>query len=247
MIIISSGVSFAQDVLMQQKAARLYQTGTQLMDQKQYAAALENFNQYLSFNPISSSRQDAEYYRAICALNLYHADAEKRIQDFANRYPTNPKASLANTELANFFYNEKNYKKAANYFAKADFNSLTPSEQNSAHFRWGYSLFSQKVLKDALDQFNFVKTQGSQYGPASSYYAGFVEYSQADYVNALTDLKRAEQAEAYATIVPYLIANVYYRTRKIYDNLLAYGKSVSSKPDLTNADEIALMTSRGIL
>ena len=233
---------FAQDVLLQQKAARLYKTGFELMAQNQYAAARENFSQYLSSNPPSGTqKQDAEYYRAICSLNLYHIDAEKQLQDFIDNNPSSSKSTVAYADLATFFYNEKNYKKAANYFAKADFNALSSSEQTTAHFRWGYSLFSQKILKDALDQFNYIKTQGGQYGPAASYYAGFAEYSLGDNTNALIDLKRAEQAEAYAGIVPYLIANVYYK-QKDYDALIAYAQSVSAKPDLTNADEIALLS-----
>ncbi len=234
--------TFAQDVLLQQKTARLYKTGFELMAQNQYAAARENFSQYLSLNPpTSNQKQDAEYYRAICSLNLYHVDAEKQLQDFIDNNPSSAKAAVAYADLATFFYNEKNYKKAATYFGKADIDALSSSGQNTARFRWGYSLFSQKMLKDALDQFNYIKALGGQYGPAASYYAGFCEYSLADYTDALTDLKRAEQAEAYASIVPYLIANVYYK-QKDYDALLAYVQSLSSKTDLTNADEIALLS-----
>ncbi|GHN01330.1 hypothetical protein WSM22_28190 [Cytophagales bacterium WSM2-2] len=232
----------AQDVLLQQKADRLFKTGMELMSQSQFAAARENFNQYLSLSGGSGTqRQDAEYYRGICSLNLYHSDSEKQLQDFIDHNPSSPKASTAYSELANFFYNEKNYKKAGSYFAKADFSALSSSEQNTAHFRWGYSLFSQKILKDALDQFNYIKAQGGQYGPAASYYAGFSEYSLADYGNALTDLKRAEQSEAYAGIVPYLIANVYYK-QKDYETLLTYAQTVSTRAGLGNADEIALLT-----
>jgi len=232
----------AQDVLMQQKSARLFKTGEELMTQHQFAAAHENFNEFLSLSKQSpTQKQDAEYYRGICSLNLYHTDAEKQLQDFITNNPSSPKASTAYAELANFFYTEKNYKKAANYFAKSDFSSLTASQQSEAHFRWGYSLFSQKFLKDALDQFNFIKTQGGQYGPASSYYAGFVEYSQADYSNALTDLKRAESAESYASIVPYLVANVYYK-QKDYNTLISYAASVSTRTDLANAEDIALLS-----
>jgi len=232
----------AQDVLMQQKSARLFKTGEELMAQNQFAAARENFNEFLSLSTQpSTQRQNAEYYRGICSLNLYHTDAEKQLQDFIINNPSSPKASVAYAELAYFFYNEKNYKKAATYFAKSDFNSLTASQQGEAHFRWGYSLFSQKILKDALDQFNFIKTQGGQYGPAASYYAGFVEYSQADYANALTDLKRAESAESYAGVVPYMIANVYYK-QKDYNTLISYAASVSMRTDLANAEEIALLS-----
>lgn len=232
----------AQDVLMQQRAERLFKTGTELMMQKQYAAARENFSEYLSLVPSPSARrQDAEYYRGICSLNLYHTDSEKQLQDFIENNPSSPKASVAYAELANFFYQEKNYKKAAGYYSKADFNALTLAQQSEAHFRWGYCLFSQKFLKDALDQFNFIKTQGGQYGPAASYYAGFAEYNQGDFTNALTDLKRAEATESYASIVPYLIANVYYK-QKDYNTLITYAASVASREGLENAADFALLT-----
>lgn len=234
--------AIAQDVLIQQKASRLFKTGEELMAQNQFAAASENFNEFLAVSTQpSSQKQDAEYYRGICSLNLYHADAEKQLQEFIDNNPSSPKASIAYADLANFFYTEKNYKKAANYFAKSDFGALTVAQQSEAHFRWGYSLFSQKFLKDALDQFNFIKAQGGQYGPAASYYAGFAEYSQADYANALTDLKRAEAAESYTGIVPYLIANVYYKQAD-YDALVAYVAAASTRADLANAEDIALLT-----
>ena len=240
-LLLISGGLFAQDGLMQQKSARLFKTGEELMAQHQFAAARENFSEFLSLSaPLPTQRQDAEYYRGLCSLHLYHTDAEKQLQDFITNNPSSPKASMASTELANFFYTEKNYKKAASYFSKADFGALTAAQQSEAHFRWGYSLFSQKFLKDALDQFNFVKVQGGQYGPASSYYAGFAEYSQADYANALTDLKRAENAASYAGIVPYLIANVYYK-QKDYSTLLSYASSVSKRADLVNAEDLALL------
>src|SRR6267154_1342409 len=233
-LLLFSVSAAAQDVFMQQKGARLFKTGEELMAQNQFAAARENFNEFLALGAVSpAGKQDAEYYRGVCSLHLYHSDAEKQLQDFINNNPTAPKASVAYAALANFFYGEKNYKKAAGYFSKADFGTLTLSQQSEAHFRWGYSLFSQKFLKDALDQFNFIKAQGGQYGPASSYYAGFAEYSQADYANALTDLKRAEKAESYAGIVPYLIANVYYK-QKDYDALLT-AESYYKKGDYKSA------------
>jgi len=129
----------------------------------------------------------------------------------------------ANYDLANFYYGEKNYKKAATFYNKIEFGALAQDQQRTAHFRWGYSLFNQRSLKEALDQFNYNKSLGGEYGPASSYYAGFIEYSQGDYTNALIDLKRAGQNDAYSKVVPYLIANVYYR-QKNYDELISYAK-----------------------
>jgi TolA-binding protein len=233
---------YAQDLVSQSKAERLFATGTELMEKHQFVAARQNFTDYLGTHPQHELKKiEAEYNLALCALNLFHGDAEKRFAIFIETHSQHPRASTANFDLANFFYQEKNYKKATGYYAKIEYASLSAEQQNTAHFRAGYSQFSQKFLKDALDQFNFIKSQGGQYGPAASYYAGFIEYSQGDYENAFVDLKRAEQSAAYTSVVPYLIANVYYK-KKEYEQLLVYTASLKSVQDITNADEIALLS-----
>ena len=235
-------VVLSQDLLSQKKSERLFKSGIDFIEHGEFGAARETFSNFLSNSSQQDlKRGDAEYYLAFCALNLYHADGEKLIESFIAQNTNNPKSTTAYYDLANFFYNEKNYARASVYFGKADFLALSGEQQNSGRFRWGYSLFNLKKLKEALDEFNFIKAQGGQYGPAASYYAGFIEYSKADYEIALTDLKRAEQSPAYASIVPYLIANLYYKQRN-YDQLLSYISSIKSKDKLTNAEEIALLS-----
>jgi TolA-binding protein len=232
----------AQDLLSQQIQERLYRTAIDQMDKSHFGAARESFSQFLSMAAPGDMRSiEAEYYLSFCALNLHHADAEKRFADFIADYPLHPKSISANYDLANFFYVEKNYKKAASYFSKVDFSGLPIEQQNSGRFQYGYSQFSQKSLKESLDQFNFIKAQGGKYGPAASYYAGFVEYSQGDFDNAIIDLKRAEQNEAYSKIVPYVMASVYYKQKK-YDELLKYTSQLTNKQGITNIEEISLLS-----
>ncbi|MBX2898909.1 MAG: tetratricopeptide repeat protein [Cyclobacteriaceae bacterium] len=232
----------AQNLLSQQQAERLFSSGVDLVNHKQYGAAREVFAEYLvSASPTDTRRADADYYKAFCAVNLYHADAEKQIAEFVAAYPTHPRAATANFDLANFYYAEKNYKKASVYYGKVEFGSLSQEQQRVGRFRWGYSHFNQRSLKEALDQFNYNKALGGEYGPASSYYAGFIEYSQGDYSNALIDLRRAAQNDAYSKVVPYLIANVLYR-QKNYDELITYAKEVAAREGLTNPEEIALLS-----
>ena len=234
--------SNGQDLLSQSKIERLYKTASDLGEHHQFGAAREVWDQFLIASNWNDPRKgEGEYQKAFCALNLYHSDGEKLIEDFVANNPTHPRAGTAYFELGNFFYNEKNYSKSSSFYAKVDFPALSASQQNTGHFRWGYSLFNLKKLKEALDQFNFIKTQGGQYGPAASYYAGFVEYNQSDYENAKVDLKRAEQSEAYDGIVPQVLANVYYK-QKNYDELLSYAKGIKDKEGISNSDEIALLS-----
>src|SRR5690606_8365034 len=86
----------------------------------------------------------------------------------------------------------------------------------------------------------FVKAQNSAYSPAASYYAGYVEYANGDYDKALDDLRRAETNPSYAAVVPYLIANVYYRQQE-YDKLIEYAELVSNRSNLANGRDISML------
>ena len=158
----------SQDLLSQAKSERLFKSGIDLMEHAEFGAARETFANFLLQAPQRDlKRGDAEYYKAFCSLNLYHADGEKLIENFISENGHHPKAATAYYDLGNFFYNEKNYVRASAYFAKTDFISLSPEQQNSGRFRGGYSLFNQKRIKEALDEFNFIKSQGGQIGRAS--------------------------------------------------------------------------------
>lgn len=231
----------AQHQLSLSKEERLYQKGQELIAHSNFGAARQVFTEFLaSTSATDARRSEAEYYVAFTALNLGHADGEKLIDQFLADHPSSPRAATAYYDLADFFYNEKSYVKASAYYKKVNFPALNKSQQDEGHFKWGYSYFSQKKLDEALEQFNFVKKQSTPYSPAANYYAGFVEYSKGQYEEALTDLRKAETNSAYATVVPYLIANVYYKQGK-YDELIEYGNSIKDRADIANSTEVSML------
>jgi tetratricopeptide (TPR) repeat protein len=243
LILCSSLFSYAQQqqITSIPKADELYKDGLALLAHNQYASAEKTFTDFLTAaTPQDPRRLDAEYYAAICAVNLYHDDGEKRISDFITANPGHPRSSTAYFDLAALFYQQKNYPKTISALDKVDFPSLTNADQSTGHFRWGYSLFNQRKLNEALDQFNFMKGLGGQYGPAASYYAGYIEFNNGDYANALTDLRRAETNQSYSLIVPYMIAQVLYKQKK-YDELQSYVKSLEKREGVTQLEDIALL------
>ena len=235
-------VTFGQHQLSQAKTERLYQKGTELVIHENYGAARKIFSEFLEEAPSTDPRRgEAEYYIAFSALNLNHTDGEKLIDQYISHYPSSPKAATAYYDLALFFYNDNKFSKASEYFRKVDFPALTQSQQSEGHFKWAYSYFNLKQLDQALEQFNFVKNQSNSFSPAANYYAGFIEYAQGNYSEAMSDLKKAESNSAYASIVPYLIANVYYKQKR-YDDLIAYTASLKNRTGLQNSREIAMLS-----
>lgn len=241
LFIFITALASGQHQLSQTKAERLYQKGTELVVHENYGAARKIFTEFLSeASPTDPRRNEAEYYVAFSALNLNHTDGEKLIDQYITHFPSSPKAATAYYDLALFFYNDNKFSKASQYFRKVDFPALTQNQQSEGHFKWGYSYFNQKQLDQALEQFNFVKNQSNAFSPAANYYAGFIEYSKGLYAEALTDLKKAESNPSYAAIVPYLIANVYYKQKR-YDDLLSYTASLKDKGGLQNTKEISML------
>ncbi|NJN41201.1 MAG: hypothetical protein HC811_02125 [Flammeovirgaceae bacterium] len=239
--VITTHILYAQNSIYPDRSERLFVQGEKLMAQKEYGAARRSFEEFLeSYSSYDSKRGSAEYYKAVCALMLFHLDGEKLMDDFIEQSPHHPKSVIAYSDLANFYYQEKNYSRASQYYSKVDFRSLSNEQQIEGRFHWGYSLFNQKKLKEALEQFNYYKVTGGQYGPASSYYAGFIEFGNDDYENALIDFKRAGQSPSYELIVPVMIANVHYK-KKDFNTLLAYIDGLTNLDDVNNKEELVLL------
>ena len=219
----------------------LYRQALQLMDRSNYAASRQLFERYLTSPGDKVNQLDAEYYRAFCALNLYHEDGEKLVEEFISGNETHPKAVMAYFELGDHYFKQKNYTRSVRYFSKVDLSLITEEERQEARYKLGYSYFSQRKFDEALQLFNVLKRQSSPYSSASSYYAGYIEYERGEYDKAIADLERAQKDEAYATVVPGLLANLYYKQKR-YDDLIAYSKKVLDGSQRVNEKDFYLLT-----
>ncbi len=239
-LLLGGGSTFGQTTWYDQREDREFRDGLELLHKEKYGAARQAFENYLQDNPQGINKEEALYYRAYSALNLYHIDAEELFEDFVHRYDQHPKAALAYYELGNFYFKDKNYQKSIEYLEQVPLARVNSEQQLETRFKLAYGYFGQKKFDQALEKFNQIKISPNKYSAASSYYAGYIEYRNEDYEEALIDLQRAEKNQSYAPLVPYLVANVYYRQRR-FDDLLDYTDEVLDRTDIKNADEIYLL------
>ena len=230
----------AQNTLYDNPEDQKIRTAVELLQKEKYGAARQTFNRYLKDYPNGVSQEEALYYQAYSALNLYHPDAESLYQDFVVKHDEHPKAPLAYYELGNFYFKQEDYPKAIEYFEQVPLAQLDGQRRLEARFKLAYGYFGQKQFDKALEKFNQIKTKESKYSAASSYYAGYIEYRNQDYDQALVDLQRAENSESYASLVPYLVANVYYKQGR-FDELLAYTESVLENNSSRDFSELSLL------
>ena len=238
-------LSFAihgQNQLSRSQDELTFKKGVELVNHLNFGAARQVFTEFLKqVDKTDIRKAEAEYYMGYCAVNLGHTDGEKLMEQFIANNPSNPRSATAYYDLAGFFYSQRDFLKASQYYSKVNFSGIGQEEQIQGHFKWGYSFFNLKNFDNALLQFNTVKSQNNQYAAAANYYAGFIEYSRSEYEEALQDLKRAESSTSYSAIVPYLITNIYYKRHK-FDELIGYAIALQPRvAQITNYTEIAML------
>lgn len=233
--------ALAQNTATHNAPDRKYYDGMELYDKQKYVAAKQIFKQYIQEFPMEIKAIESEYYVALCALNLFNDDAEYLFNNFVAKYPNHIKAGRAGFDLGNFFYNNKKYDKAIEYYSMVDETKLTADEINEYNFKSGYSSFTKKDFTTALEKFNNCKTKRHKYTPAANYYAGYIEFKNELYDAALVDLTKAAESNEYKPLVAVLIANVYYRQGK-YDELIPYAeKVIKDKSAGPNTNDVKLI------
>lgn len=216
-----------------------YRAGLEKLNQGKYLAAANSFEHYLDQGSDPITLADAQYYVAFCALQLKNQNGETLIEEFIKAYPNHTKASLAYYELGCLKYNEKNYLLAIKYFEKLYFPKLSKELQYDGKFKLGYSYFTKQKFDKAYELFNYLKREENKYQYPSSYYAGFLNFENAEYDRAFYDFSRAEKNAAYAPIVPSLQVKVLYKQKR-YDELIEYGLEALKDPKIKEKEEINL-------
>jgi len=216
-----------------------YRTALELFNKQKYAAARQLFEQVIEKidNPHSDVRVNATYYRAACAVELFHPDAETLMVAFIDQYPMHAKRGMAFFQMGNLQYRKKKYEGSAHWYSKVDLFDLSTDEKAEYYFKLGYSYFMEDSFELAKRNFYEIKDKSSKFYPAASYYYGHISYQEGKYETALMYFNTLKEDENFGPIVPYYIAHILYLQGK-YDELLAYAPSLLEQKESKRTSEI---------
>ena len=215
-----------------------YKMGVELFNKEKYSAADEEFKDYYK-EPRQSSlnRTNAEYFSAICAVELFHPDAEKKLSAFIDQHPENIYAKYAYFQMGRIYYKQKKYKNAIEWFEKADISTLKNDEIAEYYFKLGYSYYIKGDMTKANSSFHSILNTESKYKTAALYYYAHTAYANNNYATALENFEKLKDSETFGAMVPYYIVQIYYEQGK-YDELIKYAVPLLENPKLQNATDI---------
>jgi len=217
-----------------------YKTGIELFEKQQYGAAQKHFDiaikQYGSMN--YDKKTNAEFYAALCAIELYNEDAEYLITKFIDKHPESTKARLAQFEMGKFRYRQQKYNDAIKWFEKVNKSRLTSEEHAEYYFKLGYSFFMEDIKEKASESFFKIKDIDTKYTPPALYYYSHISYTNKNYETALSGFKRLYDDETFKTVVPYYTTQILFFQRK-YNEVINYAPGYLESASTKRTPEIA--------
>ncbi len=233
---------FAQQTSAYENPIADYNLALELFNKKKYGAARDLFAKTAERIPDKEStiKINAEYYTAICAVELFNPDAEKLLTAFIVNYPTHSLQSTASFQMGNLKYRKREYDEALLWYNRVDSYDLDAEQKVELQFKTGYSHFINEEYDQAKQYFFDIRNPESVYYSPANYYYGHISYSEGNYETALKYFQRLKEDENFGPIVPYYITHIYFLQEK-YDDLLAFAPPLLEEASTKRAAEISRM------
>jgi TolA-binding protein len=211
---------------------RTWHTANELLDKGLYVAAAGQFRLLESSvvktrtqapfeSELSLLKENAQYYEALCALELGNDDAQSMFLKFINDHPENPLTKLAYFQVGRYYSNQEKYTDALLWFNRVDAADLNGRENTEYKFRKGYAYFASNDYKNAQQLFSQVKNIRSPFTDDAVYYFAYIAYLNKDYHLALVNFERLKNSKKYENSYPYYITSVYFLDNR-YDDVISY-------------------------
>ena len=239
-VVVLHNFSFSQFTGIYKDKYKNYRDGLDLYDKDAFGAAQKKFEE--TINSIDDSQDeiqiDAEYLHAVCALELFHKNAQFLLSEFAIKHPDSPKTKKIFNLLGNDFYRKKRFKSAIEWYEKVDKYDLTEDEKTEYFFKLGYCYFNRDEFAKAKQVFYEIKDRKeSDYYAPTQYYYSHLSYQDGKYQTALEGFNNIKDNPGFAPIVPYYISQILFKQEK-YQEVIAYIPTALSGDGIKREAEI---------
>ena len=216
LIFLSFNILHAQKSEIYSHEERDFYKGLELFEKEKYGAARNFFDKTLVQHKDEKSeiRAESQYYKALCAIELFNIDAEYLVFEFVNENPESPLINDAHFRLADFMYKKKNYPRTIMYYNKVDRYLLDNEELSEYWFQKGFSHYMRRHYEEARVCFYEIKDIDSKYSSPALYYYSHIAYDQENYQTSLEGFQRLMSDETFSSIAPYYVAQILYLQKK---------------------------------
>ncbi|MDR1724851.1 MAG: tetratricopeptide repeat protein [Bacteroidales bacterium] len=220
----------------------LFSDANQKFNDKNYSTAYQLFKDYIINYGIKTDlqTQEAVYKKAVASAKMYNNDADKELMDFIYQYPDNIFNSVACIDLADFYFQKNDFSNAIVYYNKAESGQIDNQRMLEIYYKRGYSYFQSGNMNQAKHEFEKVKNTRNKYASAANYFHSHILYKDGEWEKALAGFNNLRSDKNFGKIVPYYIAQIYYKQGK-YEELITLAQGLLSQSDSKRTYELGYM------
>ncbi len=213
---LCSSLAFAQATHSTTDIDANYKQAKTYFINEQYGLAYPIFKNIYFFGNDKSHypnhvKTECAYYYLSCGLLMDDATCVDKSIDFIENEQNTVQVQLLSFQLASYYFREKNYTKAIQYYTTAGIANLDNAAIATSKFNKAYSYFALQKMEEAKPLFNSIRQIPSDPNYIdANYYYGFICFSEKNYKEALTSFLIAEKNSSYNKVVPFYIAEIYY-------------------------------------
>lgn len=233
----------AQQTTVYTEANLSFNQGMEYFEEGLFGKARHSFEETIELlRPVNEPkaellRKKAELNYAKCAIQLELPDGEKLILDFIRKYDPDPIANQALIDVANYYYNARDYEKAIAYYERVPTAGMSREQKSEVKFRTGYAYFVKKRFDQAKINFREVRNFENKYFAPTNYYLGLTYFFEGNYSEAAKLFRTVDSAPRYQPHIPFYLTQIYFAEAR-YNELIAYAEPNINDPGVRKKKEI---------
>lgn len=230
---------FGQLTMRYNEGSPAFQNAIELFNKEKYTPAQEYFERAIEeiTDIHSEKRIDAEYYHALCAIELFHSNAATLLKGFIENHPESNHIVDANFYLAKFLFRKRKYEEVINHLKSIDVLDLSAEQSAEYYFKLGYSHFQLDEFDDASKYLYEIIDTDNAYTSAARYYYAHISYHQSKYETAATNFRKIANDPNFGALVPYYLSQIFYLQGK-YQEVVDYAPAVLDSAPPKREEEI---------
>jgi len=223
-------IAFSTTIMAQKSAVNSAVTSdlhkaVKLYNNKAYAAAQELFvDVSRTSEQHRSSKADADYYDAMCAIKLIQDDANEKVLNFVKNHPYSNKKEKAFLNVGNYYFANRKAAHALRWYQKVNEKLLSQPERDELNYKKGYALLVSNYLKEAKSRFQTL-LGNPIYGTDARYYFGFIAYKQENFGEAEDNLSQLANDATYQAKANYYILDISFKAGR-FDKSVKIGEKL---------------------
>ncbi len=223
LFLIAVTAGFAQQSKIYTDPLRNYNTAIDLYQEDQYVAAQRLFEKVLDQVDDETIKANAAYYAANCAVRLNQRNADQMVEDFVEQYPTSIKRNSAFIDVADYYFENGDYRRSAQWYDKVDQLDLSATQRARFNFNYGYTLVQSKKFNEAKPYLNRV-SDDVEYGSQAKYYLGYIAYESDDLQTADGLFNQVQESPEAGDKLSYYQADLNYKLGR-FDEAITLAKN----------------------